>query len=148
MSVPEWTSTWDDEFQPAFWMAKQAMTRAADALFRRHGVRQGQQYLLMCLWHRDGQTPGEIAAAIGLATPTVTRSATRMEAAGLLKRTPHPSDRRLVCLRLTDEGKRLRRVLNDEVSRLSERALSGLSATDREHLTAMLRRIRENLTAG
>lgn len=146
MSESDWTSVWDDRFQPAFWQAKHAMTKAADAVYRRHGVRQGQQYLLMCLWGRDGQTPGEIAATTGLATPTITRSATRMEAAGLLRREPHATDKRLVCLRLTAEGQRLRQVLNEEMSRLSDRALAGLSPGDRANLTTMMRTIRANLT--
>ncbi|MGH8879376.1 MAG: MarR family winged helix-turn-helix transcriptional regulator [Stackebrandtia sp.] len=146
MPVPDWISTWDDDFQPAFWMAKHAMVRAAEATFQRFGVRQGQQYVLMCLWHRDGQTPGELAAAIGLATPTVTRTTARMEKTGLVKRTAHPTDRRLVCVNLTPEGQRLREVLNAEVSRLSDRALSGLSAEERASLVTMLHTVRRNLS--
>ena len=146
MTESDWTSVWDDRFQPAFWTAKHAMTNAADAVYRRHGVRLGQQYLLMCLWGRDGLTPGEIAATTGLATPTVTRSATRMAASGLLRREPDPVDGRLVRLWLTDEGRRLRRVLNAEISQLSERALAGLSDAERESLVAMLHRIRANLS--
>lgn len=145
--MSDWTAVWQDRFQPAFWKAKHAMTNAADAVYRRHGVRQGQQYILMCLWGRDGQTPGEIAATTGLATPTVTRSATRMAAAGLLRREAHPRDRRLVLIRLTDEGRRLHRVLDDEMTRLTDRALAGLDATEREAFTRMLGTVRENLSA-
>src|SRR5439155_1044659 len=84
------------DFQTAFWSTKHALSMATAAAFSRHGVHEGQQFILRQLWAEDGQTPGEIARRLGLATPTVTRAATRMEAAGLLRREPHPGDRRLV----------------------------------------------------
>src|ERR1700743_4024609 len=83
------------DFQAAFWSAKHALALASAAAFSRHGVHEGQQFILRRLWAEDGQTPGEIAKALGLATSTVTRAATRMEAASLLRRQPHESDRRL-----------------------------------------------------
>jgi MarR family transcriptional regulator for hemolysin len=67
----------------------------------RHGVRVGQNVILEWLWIRDGQTAGELASALGIAAPTVVRSAERMRAAGLLRRRPHESDGRLVRLWLT-----------------------------------------------
>src|SRR5579875_2397764 len=82
------------DFQAAFWSAKHALALASAAAFSRHGVHEGQQFILRRLWSQDGQTPGEIARALGLATSTVTRAATRMEAASLLRREPHESDRR------------------------------------------------------
>src|SRR6202042_2220686 len=62
--------------------------------FSRHGVHEGQQFILRLLWAEDGQTPGEIARRLGLATPTVTRAATRMEAGGPLGPGPPPGGRR------------------------------------------------------
>src|SRR5258706_15009739 len=100
-----------DEFQTAFWSAKLAMAEAAEAAFNHHGVRAGQQFILECLWQSDGLTPGDIAKRLRLATPTVTRAATRMEAAGLLHREPHPTDARLVRLCLTERGKHLQSTL-------------------------------------
>ena len=90
------------DFQTAFWAAKHALSMATAAAFSRHGVHEGQQFILRQLWVEDGQTPGGIARRLGLATPTVTRAATRMEATGLLRREPHPGDRRLVRLLLTE----------------------------------------------
>src|ERR1700759_4492574 len=87
------------DFQTAFWAAKHALSMATATAFSRHGGDEGQQFILRQRGAEDGQTPGEIARRLGLATPTVTRAATRMEAAGLLRREPHPSDGRLVRLR-------------------------------------------------
>ena len=64
MSDPQidWLS---DEFQAVFWSAKRALKEAADLAYRSHGVRNGQQFILMCLWDVDGLTPGEIARRLG-----------------------------------------------------------------------------------
>jgi DNA-binding MarR family transcriptional regulator len=135
------------DFQTAFWSAKHALAHASAAAFAQHGVHEGQQYVLRCLWREDGLSPGEIARRLGLATPTVTRAATRMEATGLLRREPHPSDRRLVRLRLTDRGRELEKVIDEQTNQLTERALATLGAAERESLVRALHEIRRNLSA-
>ncbi len=135
------------DFQSAFWAAKRAIATASEAAFGRHGVRAGQQYILIALWEQDGQTPGELAKRYGLATPTVTRTATRMESAGLITREPHPSDRRLVRLCLTPNGRQLREAIDREMAMLTERALGSLGAGERARLVRQLGQIRENLMA-
>ena len=136
-----------DDFQTAFWAAKHALSVVTAAAFSRHGVHEGQQFILRCLWTQDGLTPGEIARRLGLATPTVTRAATRMEAAGLLRREPHPADRRLVRLRLTERGRSLEMVIAAETEVLTERALATFDPAERETVVAALRAIRRNLTS-
>ena len=135
------------DFQTAFWSAKHALAHASAVAFAQHGVHEGQQYVLRCLWREDGLSPGELARRLGLATPTVTRAATRMEATGLLRREPHPSDRRLVRLRLTDRGRELEKVIDEQTNQLTERALATLSAAERESLVRALHEIRRNLSA-
>jgi MarR family transcriptional regulator, organic hydroperoxide resistance regulator len=134
------------DFQTAFWATKHALAAATAAAFSRHGVHQGQQFILRQLWAEDGQTPGEIARRLGLATPTVTRAATRMEAAGLLRREPHPGDRRLVRLVLTERGHSLEDVIAAETDKLTERALATFGPAEREAVIRALAAIRRNLT--
>jgi len=134
------------DFQTAFWATKHALAVATAAAFSRHGVHQGQQFILRQLWTEDGQTPGEIARRLGLATPTVTRAATRMEAAGLLRREPHPDDRRLVRLVLTERGRSLEDVIAAETDKLTERALATFGPAEREAVISALAAIRRNLT--
>ena len=138
----------DTDFQTAFWSAKHALALASATAFARHGVHEGQQFVLRSLWAQDGLTPGQLAKRLGLATPTVTRAATRMEAAGLLRREPHPSDRRMVRLRLTSRGRGLEKVIDDEMRQLTERALATLGTAEREALIGTLQQIRRNLSAG
>jgi DNA-binding MarR family transcriptional regulator len=136
-----------DDFQSAFWAAKHALALASAAAFSRHGVHEGQQFILRCLWADDGLTPGEVAKRLGLATSTVTRATARMEASGLLRREPHPGDRRLVRLLLTDRGRALQDVIGQEMDRLTERALSTFGPADRTSIVRALREIQRNLSA-
>lgn len=138
--------TAEDDFQTAFWSAKRALALASEAAFGRHGVRAGQQYILRTLWETDCLAPGEIAKRLGLSTPTVTRAATRMEAAGLLTRQPHPIDRRLVRLCLTTRGKSLETAIDQEMRQLTNRALQSLTLGERADLVRYLTEMRHNLT--
>jgi len=133
------------DFQTRFWAARRALAAASEHAFARHGIHAGQQYVLLRLWEQDGMTPGELARALGLATPTVTRTATRMQAAGLLQRRPHPTDGRLVQLWLTSRGRALQRAIERELEQLSGRALATLSARERGDLLRYLDEIRANL---
>jgi DNA-binding MarR family transcriptional regulator len=121
------------------------MALASAAAFSRHGVHEGQQFILRRLWAEDGQTPGEIARSLGLATSTVTRAATRMEATGLLAREPHERDRRLVRLRLTARGRALEKDIDAEMDQLTERALGSFGPDERAVVVAALEKIRSNL---
>lgn len=133
------------DFQPVFWATKRALAHASATAFSRHGVHEGQQYVLQCLWAEDGLTPGEVARRLGLATPTVTRATARMETAGLLRREPHDRDRRLVRLSLTERGRELEDVIGREMGQLSERALASLDSSERAALVRSLNRVRRNL---
>jgi DNA-binding MarR family transcriptional regulator len=132
------------DFQTAFWAAKHAFALATAAAYAHHGVYEGQQFILRCLWAEDGLTPGEVAKRLGLATPTVTRATTRMEAAGLLSREPHATDRRLVRLHLTQRGRELEQTIEEESDAVAERALAGLDAAQRVALVHALQAIKRN----
>jgi DNA-binding MarR family transcriptional regulator len=135
-----------DDFQSVFWAAKRAMAQASAAAFSRHGVHEGQQFLLRSLWAEDGLTPGELARRLGLATPTVTRATARMEASGLVRRVPHDTDRRLVRVRLTERGRQLEEAIGREMEQLNERALATLDSAERAGLVSALNEIRRNLS--
>jgi DNA-binding MarR family transcriptional regulator len=118
-----------------------AVRAATDAALRRHGLRIGQDHLLAQLWRRDGRTPGEIAHAVGVSTPAVTKTATILATAGLLVRRPDESDNRLVRLWLTDAGRALRRPVEAERQAVEDALTAGLTQAERKHLLSALAKI-------
>lgn len=135
----------EEDFQAAFWNAKRAMLEAHEAAFRKHGVRAGQQHILKQLWKEDCQTPGRLAHTLDLSVATVSKMSSRMEATGLVARHPHPSDRRLVRVCLTERGRALQEVISSEMQGVSEHALATLGPRERKQLVRYLQAIRENL---
>jgi len=133
------------EFRNVLALVSRGMKGAAADGMRRLGLHVGQNFLLEELWRQDRQTPGELARRIGVEVPTITRASQRMEAAGLLARTPDESDRRVVRIGLTARGQALRDELPGLLDRAAEQALTGLTETERGQLVALLRRVAENL---
>jgi DNA-binding MarR family transcriptional regulator len=129
------------EFLDLHSKTSKVLRAAAEAAVQRHGLRLGQDHLLAALWAEDGRTPGEIAAAVNVTTPAVTKLATRMAEAGLLERRPDPHDNRLVRLWLTPAGRALQKPIESERQRLEDQLTAGLTKTERLHLIRALTKI-------
>jgi len=123
-----------------------ALRALADGAMRRHGLHLGQNHLLAALWERDGRTPGEVAAALNVTTPTVVKMATRMATAGLLTRRRDDHDNRLVRLWLTDAGRALRHPVETERQTIEDQVMATLTPTEREHLLTALAKIHRSAT--
>lgn len=130
-----------NEFLTLFTRAHKLLRDATDEDMRRHGVRVGQNLVLEVLWETDGLTPGELAERLRVATPTVVKSATRMEAAGLVVRKRDPADRRLVRIHLTEQARAAQRPIERERRRLERRATATLTDVERRHLHSALAKI-------
>ncbi|MFD3927663.1 MarR family winged helix-turn-helix transcriptional regulator [Streptomyces sp. NPDC058614] len=113
---------------------------------RRHGLHVGQNHLLAVLWEQDGTTPGEVAAALNVTTPTVVKMADRMTAAGLLTRRRDGRDNRLVRLWLTDAGRALQKPVEAERRLIEEKVTADLTEAERETLIAALAKIHRSAT--
>jgi DNA-binding MarR family transcriptional regulator len=133
------------EFGAAFWEASRAIRAYRGRALQAHGLHAGQNVMLEQLWREDGLTPGELAELIGIETPTVTRMAQRMERAGFVRRVPDMADRRLVRVRLTEAGQRLRAVIPAAMARADEQALAGFTPAERGRFVDFLRRTARNL---
>lgn len=64
----------------------------------------GQLAVLGTLDRRGPLTPGELAALERVQPPSMTRMVTALEAAGLVTRTDHPTDRRQVLVAVAPDG--------------------------------------------
>lgn len=121
--------------------AQKTLRAATDDALRVHDVRIGQNLVLELLWAEDGLTPGEVAARMGVTTPTVVNTATRMEAAGLLERRRDEHDGRLVRLHLTARGRAVREPIERVRAELSAYALATLTDEERRHMESALGKI-------
>ncbi len=122
-----------------------ALKGSIQVALERHGVHAGQNFILERLWERDGQTPGEIAEAIGVEGPTVVRALQRMAAAGIVVRQRHPTDGRQTTIHLTPAGVQLRTHLPRGLRRVEEQALAEFSNAERTQLFELLERLDANL---
>lgn len=125
--------------------ASRAVKTSMQVALERHGVHAGQNFILERLWERDGQTPGEIAEAIGVEGPTVVRALQRMAAAGLVVRRRHATDGRQSAVHLTEAGARLRTQVPRLLRRVEDQALAEFSTTERAKLRELLGRLAANL---
>jgi MarR family transcriptional regulator, organic hydroperoxide resistance regulator len=134
------------EFLRLFTRAHKLLRAETDQALSRYGVRVGQNLVLEVLWETDGLTPGELAGRLGVATPTVVKSASRMAEAGLLVRRRDESDARLVRLYLTDHARVVREPIEADRERLERRVTDSLNAEQRDLLRAALRKIIDELS--
>jgi len=79
-------------------------------------------------------TPGELAESERVRPPTITRIVAKLEAAGLVRRTPHATDRRQVILEPTDQGRALLRQAREAREAWLARRLAELDPDEREAL--------------
>ena len=124
-----------------------ALRALADGAMRRHGLHLGQNHLLAALWEQDGRTPGEVAAAVHVTTPTVVKMATRMATAGLLTRRRDDRDNRLVRLWLTDAGRALQEPVEAERRSMEEKVTADLTEAERAHLLSALAKIHRSASS-
>lgn len=126
------------EFLDLHGRTSKALRALTEAQMRPHGLHFGQDLVLAVLWERDGRTPGEVAAALHVTTPTIVKMATRMTATGLLTRRRDDRDNRLVRLWLTDAGQALKEPVLAARQSLEDKVTAGLTEAERRSLLKML----------
>jgi DNA-binding MarR family transcriptional regulator len=92
---------------------------------------------------RQPMSMGELAAALGIDPPNATVVVDDLEALGLVRRRPHPTDRRAKVVEATRKGKEMARKA-EAILATPPPALSALSTEDLE----ALRRILGSVAAG
>lgn len=110
----------------AYWhdRVSQALEADLERRFAAHGVTPAQFRLLAALGRRDGDTVRGLATALRLDGAAVTRLTDRLQAKGLVRREPDPTDGRSVRLSLSEAGADLVPLLDAEAS-AHERAWFG-----------------------
>ena len=110
------------------------------------GLHPGQEAVLKSLYDNDDQTMSQLAAALGVQPPTVTKMVTRLSAQGLVRRVSSKSDGRLAHVGLTDEGRDRVKSIDRAWKRLEKEAVSKLDDRDRKKLRKLLRIVEKSLS--
>jgi MarR family transcriptional regulator for hemolysin len=87
----------------------------------------------------------ELARAIGIEGPTLTRHLDQLEAAGLVRRVPQPDDRRAVRVEPTDAGNALHARLLEVVIAFNRRLTAGLTREELDELRRTLAALEANV---
>lgn len=127
----------------ALYSAAHAMQAAYKPLLEPLGLTYPQYLALSALWAEDGQTVGQIGAALMLDSNTLTPLLKRLEQAGWITRRRDSADERQVRLTLTDEG----RALGDRAAEVPLCFLdrTGLSVEDAAQMRDDLNALRDRL---
>ena len=111
-----------------------------------HGVQVADGDILFTL-RRAGTrlSPTALSASLLVATGTMTGRIDRLEKLGLVRRIPHPTDRRALEIELTEHGRALvDQVVGEHLAREHE-ILSVLSDEEREQLIRITRKLLQHL---
>lgn len=121
------------------------MRKHFDIAAREMGV-TGPQWRVLANVARDpGLNQGTLADRLDVEPITTCRMVDRLEQAGLLERRRDPLDRRAWQLFLTDAAKPLMENLHRVGDEMLAMATEGLTAAERQILSDLMMRIRENL---
>lgn len=119
-----------------------------DARAQRLGLTRSQWRVLLHLSNNEGISQSGLAEVIEVERMTLGRLIDRLEAAGWVHRQPDPADRRIKRLYLAKDAEPTLREMLAITSDALERALSGLSAEERQRFAAQLARIKRNMARG
>lgn len=107
-----------------------------------------QGRILYVLWQGDGLTISQLSAQTSLANTTLTSMLDRMEQSGLILRTPSPTDRRALLIRLTDKAKSLQQDYDRISQRMNELYYQGFTEGEICQFESYLQRVLNNLQGG
>jgi MarR family transcriptional regulator for hemolysin len=102
-------------------------------------------FILSNLLGTEWRTQHELARALHIEGPTLTRHLDGLEEEGLVVRRRDPKDRRAVSLELTEAGREKHAELLHAVQAFNRRLLAGLSAEEIDELRTLLGRLEQNV---
>ncbi|MFI0450160.1 MarR family winged helix-turn-helix transcriptional regulator [Actinomadura sp. 6N118] len=102
------------------------------------GLHPGHEAVLFLLSAKGPQTQRQLAAGADCEPPSITLMVRKLEAAGLVSRTPAAQDARANVVRLTDEGEKVILRMKELWRDLADETVAGLADTSADDLIAVL----------
>jgi DNA-binding MarR family transcriptional regulator len=142
---------WDERIGPSRTMAavtsvmrvQQILLSAVDGALRPHGLTFARyEALVLLTFSRTGPLPMRVMGErLQLHPTSVTNIVDRLQADGLVRRIPHPTDRRATLVEITDTGSDLLEKATKSVTAI-DFGLTGLSPEQETQLTELLGKVR------
>ena len=129
----------------AIFRVARAHKALAGRLLRETGLHPGQELVLMTLWAHGPQRQVDLVEAVESDAPTMARSIARMEKAGLVRRTPSPTDGRAVIVEATEASRALEAKVEEAWGELERITVGDLSAEEQNRIRDDLLLLEENL---
>ena len=122
---------------------QQILQQAVDTALRPHGLTFARYEALVLLrFARAGSLPmGKMGQRLQLHPTSITNIVDRLENSALVRRVPHPTDKRTTLVEITDAGRTLAATADDAVTGV-DFGLVGLDPEQVATLTALLGRVR------
>lgn len=119
----------------------------ATALLAPLGLYPGQEALLLELARTGPAIQAQLSGALGCEPPSVTLMAGKLEAAGFVRRSPAPDDRRATVVALTETGKDVVDRLTQVWCELAEETVAELPTETVDGLPGVLNALADNVDA-
>ncbi len=137
------------EYQVGFLLSRAAwaMNQYVNRMLKENGLEDiSVTYfaVLLALWENDGIGITDLGERVQLEKSTMTSLIDRMQAARLLERRDHPTDRRAYRIYLTPYGKELEQKLDRIVNRAYRKLTAGITEKDRQKSVAVLKQFLKN----
>ncbi|MDP9443518.1 MAG: MarR family transcriptional regulator [Actinomycetota bacterium] len=122
---------------------QQLVLAELDEILRPHGLTFARyEALVLLTFSRRGSLPlGKMGERLQVHATSVTSIVHRLEAAGFVRRRPHPQDRRAVLAEITEPGRAVVEAATADLV-AARFALAALDGAQLEQLTALLRPLR------
>ncbi|MFC6963206.1 MarR family winged helix-turn-helix transcriptional regulator [Halocatena marina] len=105
----------------------------------------GQELVLAQLAETDGCSQSDLAEALSVKPPSITKAVRKLEDVGFVERQRDPDDARIQQVFLTEEGEKMIPPIEACWSRTEETMLDGFTTEERLLLRRMLIQIQENI---
>ncbi len=108
---------------------------------RKRGVSVGLLYFILEVCTHPGCTPSDLTRDLSLDRAYVLRTIQKLVEDGFFRREAHPTDRRATVLYATEKGQAIFELGRDLLHRWEDRALDGMTESEKEQLFMLLQRI-------
>lgn len=117
-----------------------------DEYLKKEGLYHGQPYIIISLYHNEGQSLKELTACRNVKASTTTTMVSRMEKLGLVKKVADEKDRRKTRVYLTDKGREKYNAIINVNNELDDICFEGFSDEQKLLTKMLLKKIIENIS--